>query len=356
MSFQDKTEAPSQHKRDEARKEGRVAKSVDLNSALPMLAGLVVMRAVGPFMMSETSNLMRRTFANCSHTELSVRTIGPMMGDLILRIFMLSMPIVVAVGAVGLVVNVMQVGMKIAPKSIAPDMSKISLLKGIPKLVSTQSMVELIKSVLKLVIVGYVVYSFLRGEYPSLIRLAEMPLDSIGSRIAELCWGVLIRATGAMLVLGLLDYMYQRIHFENTLKMTKQEVKEEYKRTEGDPFVKGQVRQRQREMARRKRMLSDVPKADVVITNPTHIAVALKYDSSKTSAPIVLAKGQRLMAQKIKEIARASGVTIVENKPVARMLFKVVEIGQPIPEELYQAVAEILAYVYKISRRQGMHR
>lgn len=356
MSFQDKTEAPTPHKREEARNEGRVAKSADLNSAVPLLAVLMVMRAAGPFMSTGFTELMRSQFSTLHSTEVNLQTTTPMIMNIILKACLLSAPVVLTAGAVGMAVNVMQVGMKIAPKSIAPDLNKLDFFKGIAKLVSPQAWVELLKSILKLGVVGYVVYSFLRTEYPSLIQLSGMPLDAIGSKVGELCWGVLLRSTSAIIILAMLDYLYQKLSFENTLKMTKQEVKEEYKRSEGDPQIKGQIRQRQREMAKRTRMLDDVPKADVIVTNPTRIAVALKYDPNKTAAPIVIAKGQRLVAERIKAIARENNIPIVENKPVARMIFKVVEIGHPIPEELYQAVAEILAFVYRLSQKQGMRR
>jgi flagellar biosynthetic protein FlhB len=214
--------------------------------------------------------------------------------------------------------------------------------------------VELLKSLIKVSAVGFVAFSYLKQGYPSLAKLAVTPFEEATAQVGALCWGLLTRTCAVIAVIAILDYMYQKIHLENSLKMTKQEVKEEYKRSEGDPQVKGQIRRRQRAMARRRRMMQDVPKADVVITNPTHLAVALKYDPSNMSAPIVLAKGQRLIAQQIKAIAAEHDITIVENKPVARMLYKVVEVGEPIPEDMYQAVAEILAFVFRVSRKAAV--
>jgi flagellar biosynthesis protein FlhB len=219
-------------------------------------------------------------------------------------------------------------------------------------MVSMRSGVELIKSLLKVAIVGYVVYIFLRAEFPGMTKLSGLSPGAMGSAVGILCWRLVIRACAAMLIIAILDYMYQRLQFEQSIKMTKQEVKEEYKRSEGDPQVKGRIRQIQREMGKR-RLAQDVAGAHVVITNPTQIAVAIKYDLENMEAPTVVAKGQRLLAQKIREIAEASGVPIVENKPIARLLYKVVEVGQQIPEELYQAVAEILAFVYRMGTKAG---
>jgi flagellar biosynthetic protein FlhB len=242
----------------------------------------------------------------------------------------------------------MQVGFRISTKSLTPDFTRIDPLKGMTKLVSIKSGVELIKSVLKVGIVAWVMWSFLSAEYPSLVDLAGMAPIAAGLAIFDLCWRLLARATTAILIIAILDYLYQKIQFEQTLRMTKQEIKEEYKRSEGDPLIKSRVKQRQREIARG-RMIQDVARADVVITNPTHFAVALKYDASAAAAPKVVAKGQRLLAQRIKEVAKEHNVPIVENPPIARLLYKTVEVGQQIPEELYQAVAEILAYVYRLS-------
>jgi flagellar biosynthetic protein FlhB len=258
----------------------------------------------------------------------------------------------VAAACVGLTTNVLQVGMKIATKSITPDFTRIDPMKGLMRMFSKQSGMELLKSIAKVSLVGYVVYVFMKGEYSSMPRMAGLSPVAIGGAIGGLCWRLMMKACTIMFIIAVVDYVYQKMHFEGTLKMTKQEVKEEYKRSEGDPQIKAKIRQRQREMSKN-RMMADVPKADVVIANPTHIAIAIKYDSDSMGAPIVIAKGQRLMAEKIKSIAAANGIPIVENKPVARLLYKVVEVGQSIPEELYSAVAEILSFVYRMSRNAG---
>jgi flagellar biosynthetic protein FlhB len=269
-----------------------------------------------------------------------------------LRFAMLSAPILIGTAAVGIVANVLQVGFKVTPKVLKPDMNKLNPISGMSRLVSKRSFVELAKSIAKILIVAYCAYSFLRTEYPVFIDLGGMAVSDMMSTVTGLCWRLMGRGCIAMLVIGILDYIYQKFEFENSIKMTKQEVKEEYKRTEGDPQVKGKIRGRQRQIARQ-RMSQEVARADVVITNPTHFAVAIKYDSKEMSAPIVVAKGQRLLALRIREIAKENGVPIMENPPVARLLYRTVEIGQQIPEALYQTVAEILAYVYQLGKRAG---
>jgi flagellar biosynthetic protein FlhB len=235
---------------------------------------------------------------------------------------------------------------------MVPDLNRMNPISGMAKMVSARGFVELLKSILKIFIVGYVVYVFLQAELPNFTKLAEMSLRDSVSVVALMCWRMMIKAAAAMAMIAIIDYGYQRWSFEQSIKMTKQEVRDEYKMQEGDPQLKGQIRQRQREMVKR-RMMQNVPKADVIITNPTHYAVAIQYDPEKMGAPTVVAKGQRLVAQKIKDVAIANGVPIVENKPVARALYAAVEVGDQIPEDLYQAVAEILAYVFRISKKAG---
>ena len=352
MALQDKTEPATPRRREEAREEGRVAKSADMNGAIVLLASLLTLKAVGPHILVCLTEIVRDTFANLHTHAVETDTIGALLGGYAVKAIAVCLPIMLAAGAAGLASNVLQIGFKVTSKPMALNLSKIDPLKGMARLVSWRSAVELIKSVLKIGVVAYVVYAFLRKEYPRIIGLCGLSPGAAGAAVAGLCWSLLARACAAMLVIAALDYMYQRIYFENSLKMTKQEVKDEYKRSEGDPHVKARILQRQRELARR-RMMHDVPKADVVVTNPTHVAVALKYDPLKMSAPTVVAKGQRLLAERIKAIAEASGVPIVENVQIARPLYKLVEVGQRIPEELYQAVAEILAFVYRLSEKAG---
>ncbi len=352
MAMQDKTETATPRRREDARNEGKVCKSADINSAVTLLMSLFVLKIAGPFLYEGLASISTKTFSTLHQQEIGPDQAQGMMMSYMMDGLRLCLPIMLGVGAVALASNVLQVGFKVTPKAIAWDSSRINPVKGIANLVSVRSSVELLKSIAKVTIVGVVVYLFLRQQMPGLIDLADMSVPAAASAIGGLCWQLLIRSCVVLGVIAVLDYIFQRFQYEQSLKMTKQEVKEEYRRTEGDPAIKGKVRQRQRELAR-SRMVEAVSRADLVLTNPTHYAVALKYDQAEMAAPTVLAKGQRLMAQKIKDIAAANGIPIVENPPVTRMIYKMVEVGGQIPEELYQTVAEILAYVYKLSERAG---
>lgn len=352
MSLEDRTEAATPHRREEARKEGRVAKSVDASSGVVLLATLMILKAAGPYMLNGMTESMRYSLSHLHNQELTIKTLSSLSLTSMALFAKLCIPLMVGTAVIGLTVNVLQVGLKVTPKSITPDFNKINPMKGIVRLVSMQGLVELLKSILKVVVIGYCVYAFLKNEYPVLLDMASLTPVEFGSVIGGICYRLMIRGAVVMLIIGLLDYIYQKFSFEKSIKMTKQEIKEEYKRTEGDPLIKSKIRARQAEMSR-KRMMQDVKKADVIITNPTHFAVAIRYDSNEMSAPTVIAKGQRLMALKIRAIAEANGIPIIENKPVARLLYRTVEVGQSIPEELYQTVAEILAYVYQLNEKAG---
>jgi len=352
MAIAERTEPATPRKREEAREEGRVARSADINSAAVLLASLLLLRCAGPYIFEGLSAILRDSLVNLGQREIRVDTLPALATMYGSKFALLCLPVTLGAAAVGLTANVLQVGFRVTPRAMRLDLSRMDPLKGMARVVSWRAMVELAKAFLKVAVVGYFVYTFLKSECPALIDLADLPPAAMGGKLACLCWRLLLRGCVAMLIIGILDFMYQRFQFEQGMKMTKQEVKEEYKRIEGDPVTKGRIRQRQRELARR-RMIQDVARSDVVVTNPTHIAVALMYESQKTSAPVVVAKGQRLLAEKIKAVAEANNVPIVENPPVARTLYKAVDVGQQIPEELYQAVAEILAYVYQLNEATG---
>ena len=244
-----------------------------------------------------------------------------------------------------LLVSILQVGWKVSSKPMQPKLDRFNPVNGFKRIISKDSIFELFKSILKIGLIIYVAYTSIKDEVNDIFILYDMPLD----QAISLCGDVIINAgfkiSLVYLVVGIADFVYQKYRFNEEMKMTKQEVKDEYKNTEGNPEIKGRQRQRMREASRR-RMMQDVPKADVVITNPTHLAVAIKYEPEVNRAPVVLAKGEDYLAQKIKEAAKENHIEIVENKPLARMLYANVDIGSEIPPELYQAVAEILAMVY----------
>jgi flagellar biosynthetic protein FlhB len=299
--------------------------------------------------MGQLSALTIRAFDDLAFFQATQKDVQELGRAVSLQFLAIVAPILGATALTGVVANVSQTGFLLTSQPLSPDFTRLDPLKGMARLFSVRSSVELIKSIAKAGVIGVVAWHFLNGERATLASLSVTHHTVAARTAAELVWRLSMRACVALLIIAGLDYLYQRIQHEKTLRMTRQEVKEEMRRSEGDPLVKSQFKQRHRQLAMQ-RMMQDVPKADVVVTNPTHLAVALRYDPESMAAPAVVAKGQRLIAEKIKEIARKHRVPLVENKPVARMLFKSTEIGSPVPVELYQAIAEILAYVYRLRR------
>ena len=263
----------------------------------------------------------------------------------ILELLLIIWPFLVFGFAITFLVTIYQVGWKVSTKPMEPKLSKFNPINGFKRIISKDSLFELLKSVVKVVVIIYIAYTSIADEANNLFILYEISLNQAVALTGEIIMDVGLKISIIYVIVGLADYIYQRFKFSNEMKMTKQEVKDEYKNTEGDPQIKGRIRQKMREVSQR-RMMQDVPKADVVITNPTHFAVAIKYDAEVSRAPVVVAKGEDFLAQKIKEVAKENHVEIVENKPLARMLYHNVDIGSEIPPELYQAVAEVLAMVY----------
>jgi flagellar biosynthetic protein FlhB len=271
------------------------------------------------------------------------------------KLFMLSAielvkicgPILAVALITGLVAEYAQVGFLFTFENLGFKFNRISPLSGLKRIFSLRSVVELVKSIIKLIIVGFIAYSYIKSEAENILTMMDMDVIGVAAYISSSVVNIAIRICVALIFVGAVDYIYQWYEYEKNLKMSKQEIKEEFKQTEGNPEIKSKIRQKQRQISM-KRMLNDVPKADVVITNPTHFAVAIKYDANVSPAPKVVAKGQDYLAQRIKEVARENKVEIVENKPLARSLYESVEVGQEIPEEMYQTVAEILAFVYGI--------
>ena len=246
-----------------------------------------------------------------------------------------------------LIVNYAQVGFLFTTKTLKIKLNRLNPIEGFKKMFSKKALVELVKSILKIVLVGYIAYSYTISHMTRIIKYPDMETFSFFINFADLIYGAILRILGVLLLLSFMDYFFQWREHENNLKMSKQELKEEYKQTEGDPIVKGKIKQKQREMAM-SRMMQDVPTADVIITNPTHYAVAIKYDRDKFDAPYLVAKGVDLIAENIKNIAKENDVPIVENKLLARGIYASIDIDDAIPEELYEAVAEVLAYVYSL--------
>lgn len=349
----EKTEPATEKKLRDARKEGQVAKSKEIGNAFGLLALFLVMKFyVGYMGNSFLGNIYSiysqiPDYVKMYDGAIPVASIGAVVKNAMLRILIILAPILLIGMAVAFVADLVQVKWQPTTKPLQPKLSKLSPLKGIKKIISKESIVELVKALLKIGLIVYVVYSYLKDKLNYIYLLYDVSLKQAIGLIGELVIDLGIRVSAVYLIIGFVDFAYQKHKFNEDMKMTKQEVKDEYKDQEGDPQIKGKQKQRMREASQR-RMMQRLPEADVVITNPTHYAVAIKYDPEKYDAPIVLAKGEDYLAQKIKETAKEHHIEIVENKPLARMLYANVEVGELIPPELYQAVAEVLAFVYHL--------
>lgn len=338
----ERTESATPRRKQEARGKGQVAKSMELTSAFMFLVGLVAIRFVFPSIFSGIMNTTRcwmldPALARCPITQRAVSSIKyPALALAPFMIVMLTS---------ALFINYVQVGFLISGEALTPKLERLNPVKGVSRLFSTKTIVTFVFGLLKITIVGYVIYITAKGEYDKIMSLSDMPIKTAIAQITGLIFKMGFRAALLLFVLGVSDYAYQRWEYERSLKMTKQEVKEEMKQTEGNPVIKARIRSTQQEMARR-RMMQEVPKADVVITNPTALAVALKYDMEVDAAPRVCARGARLVAERIKAIAREHNIPIVENKPLTQALYKL-ELRQEIPIALYRAVAEILSRILR---------
>jgi flagellar biosynthesis protein FlhB len=351
MSGEDKTEKPTPKRKAEARKQGQIAKSQDLSGALVVLAGLFTVGATGASMVQRMSSGISDSLSSASGRDPVTMS---KLGDLLIKngtnIVWCVAPIVGVCMLTGVVVNLAQVGIKPKTKALKPNFKRLNPQTGIKRIVGKDGLVELVKNLIKISVVSAIVLSALLPhitEYAAMVGVSPLQL---GGSIASLVKGIAMRAAFAYLLIGVVDYFYQRYKVGKELKMTKEEVKEESKGQDLPAEVKGAIRRKQRETARA-RMMADVPTADVIVTNPTHYSVALKYDG-ESAAPIVIAKGQDLIALKIREIAADADVAIVPDPPLARSLHDTVEVGQQIPEDLFQAVAQILAYVYRVAGRR----
>jgi flagellar biosynthesis protein FlhB len=347
---QERTEQASPRRREEAQKKGQVARSPEVPSAAILLACSLLFYFCSGGMLERMMDLTRWILRECGTTPVSLGTVDALFWGWAWKLFLIMAPLLLTVVIAGFLSNYLQIGFIFSPEAVAPKFEKIDPLKGFQRLFSLRSLVELVKSILKMAVIAVIVWFTLKDETENLIPLMDDSLMGILVYTGKVTFRIMITTCWVLIVLALLDYLYQRWEHEKGLRMSKQEVKDEYKQSEGDPIVKARIRRIQREAAR-KRMMANIPKADVVITNPTHLAVAIQYDPDKMYAPTVVAKGAGYVADKIKEIALASRVPVIENKPVAQLLYKTVDVDRAIPEDLYRAVAEILAYVYGLKER-----
>ena len=348
---EDRTEAPTDKRRSEARSKGNVPKSTEVNSVLVLLCGLMLLKFFGPWMMRNIAGYTRDTLMMIGHPKADIAFAAGVVIKALIAICYICWPVCIGILVIGVIANLIQVGFLFTFEPLVPKLEKINPMAGFGRLFALRSFVEMIKNILKLVIIGFVAYMTVAGEFHKIIGLADTSVSAIFMFMVAVSFKVILRVALILLVLAILDFAYQRFEHEKGLKMSKQEIKEEHKQSEGDPQIKSRIKSLQREMARR-RMIQEVPKATVVITNPTHIAIALQYDQTMES-PKVLAKGKRLVAEQIKRIALENGVPIVEDKPLARSMYDKAYVGEGIPMEFFSAVAEILAYVYRLKNRKA---
>lgn len=342
----DKTEPATPKKLEEARKKGQVANSREVTSVVVLLSAMMVFYFGGNWMFLQVGDVMRDVFSQMGRPELGITDTQALLLYLFKRVVTILAPLLIVAAVAGVLGNVSQVGFMITGETLSPKLDKLNPIKGIKRLFSFRSVVESIKAVLKVIIIGGVAYVMLRNEFEKIPALIELNLKSILSFTGHMTLKLGFYTCLVLIILAGIDLVFQRWQHARDLRMTKQEVKDEFKQREGDPMVKSRIRAVQREMAMR-RMMDQVPDATVVITNPTHLAVALKF-TRDMEAPLVVAKGANKIAERIRSIAQENGIPIVEQKPLARALFKNVEIDQYIPGDLYHAVAEILAYVYRL--------
>jgi len=352
----EKTEEPTSKKKADTRKEGKVAKSKEMSSGVQLISLFLILKFwvghMGENFMKLFDELYEKMPAYTTYWGGRVVSSDYkiLFDGIYAELLMQLLPFFLIGVATSIIINMLQFKFQISTKPLQPKFSKLNPVSGMKKLFSKEKIVELIKSIAKIILIMAVVYNTIKGDWVYLVKFYQMPLTQAIELIGSIVINMGLKISLVFMVIAFADLFYQRWKFHEDIKMSKQEVKDEYKNAEGDPQIKGKIRQKMREASQR-RMMQDVPKADVVITNPTHYAVAIRYDANEGSAPKVLAKGADFVAQKIKEIARENNVEIVENKPLARMLYANVEIGQEVPPELYQSVAEVLALVYKMQGR-----
>ncbi len=342
----EKTEEPTEKRRREFREKGQVAQSREVHTAMLFSGGLLIWSLFGPAFWGNLQEFLAFFFRTAGEIPVRPDTVRPMLIFIIERGVNLLWPMLLACLVLGVLSSFLQIGWLFTTKPLTPDLSKLDPIKGAAKFVSKRSFFETAKSLGKVILIGVVAYHTLWVRGDRFIALSGAPLPASVAFMAEVMFVILIKCCVLLIFIAVVDFLFTRWEMEQKMKMTKQEVKEEHKETEGNPQIKQKVRQIQREMAQ-KRMMADVPKADVIITNPTHYAVAIHYVRGEMDAPSVLAKGVDQVALRIREIGTESGIPLVENPPVARALYQV-EIGDEIPEEMFKAVAEILVYVYSL--------
>lgn len=346
----DKTEQPTAKKLSDAREEGQVAKSKELTTAVELVALFLTLKIFIGYIIDRILESFYSTFQNIDKMldgEFTISKANGIMNDSIIRIIIICLPVFLIAFLVSFTINLFQVKWKLSGKPLSPKFNKLNPISGFKKMFSKDKLFTLLIESVKIFVITYIAYDTLKSEWNTMLILYDINLIQAVALIGKLVIDLGLKISMFLLLIGLGDYIFQRFKFTKDMRMTKQEVKDEFKQSEGDPQVKGKIRARMKEASQR-RMMQRLPEADVVITNPTHLAAAIKYDKDTSEAPILIAKGADHLANKIKEVAKENQIEIVENKPLARMLYYNVEVGGEVPPELYQMTAEVLAYVYKL--------
>lgn len=346
----EKTEPATEKKRREAVEQGNVAKSQDLASVVILLTGFLMLRFYGPELYGLCGEYMRYSMGTSIHTSLSPSETIMLFNQLIYLLIKILAPFMIAIMLSAVAANMIQTGFLFRFDPMTPNLDRLNPISGLQNVFSWKLVAELVKSILKILVVAYIPYTTIKEQIPMIIRFIQLEPMPAMIILLKIIFYMAIKIILVLLALALADWAFQKWRYEENLKMSKEEIKEEYKQREGDPRIKQKIREKQRQAANR-RMMDEVPKATVVVTNPTHIACALKYVPGESSAPIVVAMGAGLIARRIKEIAKENDVPILENKPLARALYKMVEVGDEIPSDLYGAVVEILTQVYRMKNK-----
>jgi flagellar biosynthesis protein FlhB len=343
---EEKTEKATPQRRQESKRKGQVAKSQEVPAALIMLGVFLLLYFMGRDMLDQLLAIYRINFNQYIGWELTPQTIRTLFEEMTFQAFKIMLPIAVIAFAFGFLGNYIQIGSLFTTEPLKMKLERIDPIQGAKKIFSLRSLVQLVKSLVKIAIIATAAFGVLWLKKDELYLLSQKSIGHSLSFLGGLTFQMGLAVAIILLFLSILDYMYQKFEFEKGIRMSKQDIKDEMKKSEGDPLIKSKIKERQRQMSMN-RMIQDLPKADVLITNPTHYAIALKYDQETMEAPMVIAMGKDHLALKIKEKAKEYRIVIMENKPLARALYHQVDIGDYVPEELFQAVAEVLAYVYR---------
>lgn len=348
---EEKTEEATPKKKSEARKKGQIARSKDVGLAITMVTCTLVILLLSGMIVGNLKDTMVYFLQSGMLQDINEMSIKSIVLTVLMKAALCILPVVVPIMIAGIVASLMQTGFLLTGEPLKPKFSKLNPISGFKNMFSKKSFVDLLKNLAVVTVIGFIGFLYVRDNYDKILQISNTYLPSLGGQVQDLVVGIFFQVSVVLVIIAAADYFVQFKFHQKDLRMTKQEIKEEYKQMEGDPQIKSKIKQKQREMATRG-MMASVADATVVITNPTHLSIALKYEEGNNEAPKVVAKGADLVALKIKEVAKENDVPIMENKPLARMIYEQVDIDREVPQEMYQAVAEILAMVYKLKNKK----